>query len=71
MRKICKTLNHTIKCSILFAYARSGCDTTSHSFGYGKNSMVKILQKNKEGCNIADVLIFEMTLILLGKKIQW
>ena len=46
-------MNPLIKHHILFAHAWSGCDTTSHCYGYGKNSVVRLLKKNTE---VAEVI---------------
>ena len=50
IRDICKALNPIIKRHILFAHAWSGCDTTSHCYGYGKNSVVRLLKKKTQKC---------------------
>ena len=49
-------MNPLIKRHILFTHAWSGCETTSHCFGYGKNSVVRLLKKNTEVRRLAEVI---------------
>ena len=56
VRNIWKALNPIIKRHILFAHAWLGCDTTSHYYGYGKNSIVRLLKKNTEVRRLAEVI---------------
>ena len=48
IRHLCASIHHSIKSNILFAHAWTGCDTTSHCYGFGKTQLLKYLKTRPE-----------------------